>query len=72
MRTRLVNRRKLLNTIAVTWMLIGGHLIAYYEPCSVLVHHGMVREYIDSVNPSQNHTNAANFNHVISRLRIPR
>lgn len=57
--------------VSISWQLIDGHLVAFYYACSILVHHGLVREYIDSMTPNGvKHTNASNFSHVIVGLKI--
>ena len=57
--------------VECNWALWDGHLIAYYDACSLVVHHGMVREYIDSIAPEgAGHTNAANFHHALHHCKI--
>ena len=57
--------------VAISWQLVDGHLVAFYYACSMVVHHEMVREYINSMTPKGvEHTNASNFSHVIGGLKI--
>ncbi len=54
--------------VCVMWVLIGGHLIAFYDACSQVVDHRMVRDYVDSL--CAKHTNAANFHNCAHDLGI--
>lgn len=57
--------------VECNWALWDGHLIAYYDACSLVVHHGMVRDYIDSLTPKgAGRTNAANFHHALHHCKI--
>lgn len=54
--------------VSVTWNLLDGHVVAFYEATSMVVDHRMVDQYIRG-NCSK-HTNATNFHHCAHELGL--
>ncbi len=55
-------------TVTVTWQLLDGHLVAFYDAASQVVDHRMVEKYIRENCAKR--TNAANFHHCAHDLGL--
>lgn len=55
-------------TVSVTWQLLDGHLVAFYEAASQVVDYRMVDKYVRE--NCAKHTDAANFHHCVHDLEL--
>jgi len=52
--------------VAISFNVVAGRLIAFYEATSRVVEHDMVRKWTETEFPaSRGHTNATNFSHAV-------
>lgn len=56
--------------VSVTWNLLDGHLIAFYDPTSQVVDHRMVEKYIRDNCPRR--VDAMNFHNCAHELGLKR
>jgi hypothetical protein len=72
-----INRQKFPICLCLSFARLNGVRIAFYDPTSLVVHHGMVEEWLKSVHIAkyQNgsrwaHTDAQNFHNCIQFVKI--
>ena len=58
-------------TVCVLFLPVDGHVVAFYEAASLVVHHDMVRKLVtNQCPPGTRHTNASNFHLAIHDLGV--
>lgn len=55
-------------TCTVSWNIIGGKRVLFYDAASRYVDHDMVRDYLTARCPSAQHTNAMNFHNCVHAI----
>jgi hypothetical protein len=57
--------------VSIMWNLVDGHLMAFYEACSLVVDHDVVQKFIDDKHPNKHiRTNASNFHQALHHCNI--
>lgn len=58
--------------VSIMWNLVDGHLMAFYEACSQVVDHDIVKKFIDEKSNSNVNirTNSSNFHHALHHCNI--
>lgn len=58
--------------VSITWNLVDGHLMAFYEACSMVVDHNVVKNFIDEKSNSiaNIRSNSSNFHLALHHCKI--
>jgi hypothetical protein len=58
--------------VSIMWNLVDGHLMAFYEACSRVVDHNVVKKFIDEKSNSnvRIRTNSTNFHLALHHCKI--
>lgn len=58
--------------VSIMWNLVDEHLMAFYEACSQVVDHDIVKKFIDEKSNSNVNirTNSSNFHHALHHCNI--